>query len=206
MIDTRVGLRRRVRLTTGGAGGTVGAVTDLHAPTYIPIEVCSAVGLAFSTPVDECMGAVLADVAADGVAAPGADAAGLQKVVANARDRGVDLKVVVMEESPLLDTPLRDIATQVGTAHPGSTVLVISPGWAGTYSTTYDRVLLEAGQDVVKTAPDPVQGAQNFVDQLNTPDFPWSAFTIVVVIAVSMAAVATRFLQSWANRGVASKT
>jgi hypothetical protein len=51
-----------------------------------------------------------------------------------------------------------------------------------------------------------VQGAQNFVDQLNTPDFPWSAFTIVVVIAVSMAAVATRFLQSWANRGVASKT
>jgi hypothetical protein len=77
---------------------------------------------------------------------------------------------------------------------------------AGTYSTTYDRVLLEAGQDVVKTAPDPVQGAQNFVDQLNTPDFPWSAFTIVVVIAVSMAAVATRFLQSWANRGVASKT
>ena len=113
MIDTRVGLRRRVRLTTDGAGGTVGIVTDLHAPIYIPIEVCSAVGLAFSTPVDECMGAVLADVAADGVAAPGADAAGLQKVVANARDRGVDLKVVVMEESPLLDTPLRDIATPV---------------------------------------------------------------------------------------------
>jgi hypothetical protein len=67
-------------------------------------------------------------------------------------------------------------------------------------------VLLEAGQDVVKTAPDPVQGAQNFVDQLNTPDFHWSAFTIVVVIAVSLAAVATRFLQSWANRGAATKT
>jgi hypothetical protein len=195
-----------VRLTTGGAGGTVGIVTDLHAPIYIPIEVCSAVGLAFSTPVDECMGAVLADVAADGVAAPPADAAGLQKVVANARDRGVDLKVVVMAESPVLDTPLRDIATQVGKAHPSSTVLVISPGWAGTYSTTYDRVLLEAGQDVVKTAPDPVQGAQNFVDQLNTPDLNWSAFTIVVVIAVSVAAVATRVLQSWAKRRAVPKT
>ena len=60
MIRARVSLRRRVRLTTGGAGGTVGIVTDLHAPTYIPIEVCSAVGLAFSTPVDQCMGTVLA--------------------------------------------------------------------------------------------------------------------------------------------------
>jgi CDP-diglyceride synthetase len=118
----------------------------------------------------------------------------------------VDLKVVVMEESPLLDTPLRDIATQVGQAQPGSTVLVISPGWAGTYSTTYDRVILEAGQDVVKTAPNPVQGAQNFVDQLDTPDFPWIAFTILLVIGVSVAAVATRLLQSWAKRSVRVKT
>jgi hypothetical protein len=181
-------------------------VTDPHSPTYIPVEVCSAVGLAFSTPVDECMGTVLADVAADGVAAPPADVDGLLQVVAGARERGVDLKVVVMEESPLLDTPLRDIATQVGQAQPGSTVLVISPGWAGTYSTTYDRVILEAGQDVVKTAPNPVQGAQNFVDQLDTPDFPWIAFTILLVIGVSVAAVATRLLQSWAKRSVRVKT
>lgn len=186
--------------------GTVGTVTDPHSPTYIPVEVCSAVGLAFSTPVDECMGTVLADVAADGVAAPPADVDGLLQVVAGARERGVDLKVVVMEESPLLDTPLRDIATQVGQAQPGSTVLVISPGWAGTYSTTYDRVILEAGQDVVKTAPNPVQGAQNFVDQLDTPDFPWIAFTILLVIGVSVAAVATRLLQSWAKRSERVKT
>jgi hypothetical protein len=181
-------------------------VTDLHSPTYIPVEVCSAVGLAFSTPVDECMGTVLADVAADGVAAPPADVGGLQQVVAGARERGVDLKVVVMPESPPLDTPLRDIATQVGQANPGSTVLVISPGWAGTYSTTYDRVILEAGQDVAKTAPNPVQGAQNFVDQLKTPDFPWIAFTILLVIGVSAAAVATRLLQSWAKRSARAKT
>jgi len=87
----------------------------------------------------------------------------------------------------------------VGQGHPGSTVLVISPGWAGSYSTTYDRVLLEAGQDVVKTAPTPVQGAQNFVDQLNTPDISWTALTVVVVIAVAAAAVGTRFLQRWAR-------
>lgn len=186
--------------------GTVRIVTDLHTPTYIPVEVCSAVGLAFSTPVDECMGTVLADVAADGVAAPPADVGGLQQVVAGALERGIDLKVVVMQESPLLDTPLRDVATAVGQAHPGSTVLVISPGWAGTYSTTYDRVILEAGQDVVKTASNPVQGAQNFVNQLNTPDFPWTAFTIVVVFGVAAAAIVTRFLQRRANRTTMPKT
>ena len=181
-------------------------MTALHAPTYIPVEVCGAVGLDPATPVETCMAAVQADVAKDGVAAPAADVAGLQKVVAGAQDRGVDLKVVVMEKSPPLDTPLRDIATQVGQQHPGSTVLVLSPGWAGSYSTTYDRVLLEAGQDVAKLTPNPVQGAQNFVDQLNTPDFPWIAFTMVLVFGVSAAAVVTRFVQRSAKRRAASKT
>ena len=182
------------------------AVTTLPAPTYIPVEVCGAVGLDPATPLEKCMDAVQADVDKDGIAAPAADFVGLQKVVAGAKDRGLDLKVVVMEKSPPLDTPLRDIATQVGQQHPGSTVLVLSPGWAGSYSTTYDRVLLEAGQDVAKLTPDPVQGAQNFVDQLNTPDFPWIAFTMFLVFAVSAGAVATRFLQRSAKRKVPPKT
>lgn len=177
-----------------------GFVTNLPAPTFIPVEVCTAVGLPMDAPLDSCMAAVQADVAADGVAAPKADVAGLQEVVAAAQDRGVDLKVVVLEKDPIIDTPLRDIATQVGEANPGSTVLVIGPQFAGTYSKNYDRVLLEAGQDVAKTAPNPVQGAQNFVDQLNTPIFPWTAFTIVVVLAVGAAAVVTRLLQRWAKR------
>jgi hypothetical protein len=181
-------------------------VTILPPPTFIPLEVCTAVGLPMSTPLDSCINAVLTDVAKDGVAAPKNDQPGVQKVVAGARDRGVDLKVVVMEKSPVIDTPLRDIAYRVAEANPGSTVLVISPGWAGSYSTTYDRVLLEAGQDVVKTADNPVQGAQNFVDQLNTPIFPWTAFTIAVVVAVAAAAAATRFLQRWASRGAAART
>ena len=177
-----------------------GVVTTLHAPTYIPIEVCGAVGLPVSVPLETCMDKVKADVVAGGVAAPPADVAGLRKVVAGAKDRGVDLKVIVMEKSPPLDTPLRDVATQVGQVNPGSTVLVISPGWAGSYSTTYDRVLLEAGQDVVKLTTDPVQGAQNFVDQLKTPIFPWTGFTIVLVLGVAAAAVATRFMQRRAQR------
>ncbi len=175
-------------------------MTILSPPTYIPVEVCSAVGLETSTPLDTCMNTVKADVAKDGIAAPADDVAGLQKVVAGAKDRGIDLKVIVMEKSPPIDTPLRDIANQVGKDHPGSTVLVLSPGWAGTYSTGYDRVLLEAGQDVAKLAPNPVQGAQNFVDQLNTPIFPWTGFTIFLVMAVGAAAVTTRYLRNWAGR------
>lgn len=176
-----------------------------HAPTYIPVEVCTAVGLSVSAPLDSCMDKVISDVAADGVAAPSADVAGLQKVVAGAKDRGVDLKVVVMEKSPPIDTPLRDIATQIGQQHPGATVLVLSPGWAGSYSTTYDRVLLEAGQDVAKLTPDPVQGAQNFVDQLKTPIFPWTAFTIALVLAVGGVAMAVRLLRNWSARSHSAK-
>ncbi len=172
-------------------------------PTFIPVEVCTAVGLPMSTPLDDCMAAVKADIAKDGVAAPAADVAGLKQVVAGAGDRGVDFKVIVMDKSPIIDTPLRDIATAVGQDHPGSTVLVLSPGWAGTYSTSYDRVLLEAGQDVAKLAPNPVQASQNFVDQLKTPIFDWTAFTILLVLAVAGAAVATRFLQRWARRSTA---
>lgn len=146
------------------------------------------------------MDAVKADVAADGVAAPAADAAGLQKVVDSAREHGINLKVVVLETSPAIDTPLRDIATEVGQQDPDSTVLVLSPGWAGTYSTTYDRVTLEAGQDVAKTAPNAVEGTQAFVDQLQTPDFPWMGLTITLVIGVAAAAALTRVLQLRARR------
>lgn len=198
----------------GSDRGTVWAVSPLtvlaappdaplgRMPTYIPVEVCTAVGRPMVEPADKCLTAVKADVAKDGVAAPPADVPGLLKIVANAKQRGIDLKVVVMEKSPLIDTPLRDIATNVGHDNPGSTVLVLSPGWAGSYSPTYTRVLLEAGQDVAKTAPNSVQGAQNFVDQLDTPIFNWTAFTVVVVLAVGAAAVGTRLLQRWAGRPV----
>lgn len=185
-----------------GVGGEVpfSIVTTPPAPTYIPVDVCSSVGLAPSTPLDQCMIAVKADVAVDGVAAPAADVAGLKDVVASAKEHGIDLKVVVLQTSPPIDTPLRDVATEIGHANPGSTVLVLSPGWAGTYSTTYDRVLLEAGQDVAKTAPNPVVGAQAFVDQLQTPDFPWMGLTFTLVIGVAVAAVLTRVLQLRARR------
>ena len=176
--------------------GTVIAVTMPQIPLYIPNEVCATVGASPSTPPDQCMKQVLVDVAHGGVSAPkDADIAGLRQVVADAKQKGIDLKVVVVPQNPPIDTPLRDIATEVGHAYPGSTVLVISPIWAGTYSTTYDRVTLEAGQDVAKTAGNPTQAAKNFVSQLQTPLFPWTTLTIVLVVVVAIATVLTRVLQ-----------
>jgi hypothetical protein len=154
-------------------------------PSYIPNDVDIDV--------------VNADVGDDGVSAPGQDVPALRQVVADAKEQGIDLKIVVIEHNPPVDTPLRDIATEVGQAYPGSTVLAISPSYAGTYSPQFDRVTLEAGQDVAKTG-DPVQSAKNFVNELTTPDFPWTAMTIGLVAAVAAATAITRLLQVRAKR------
>lgn len=150
------------------------------------------------------MAAVNAAVSADGVSAPPADVPALKAVVAEAASRGIDLKIVVIPTNPPIDTPLRDIATEVGHAHPGSTVLAISPSYAGTYSTQFDRVTLEAGQDVAKVYGDPVQSAQNFVGQLTTPDFPWTALSVAVIVLVAAAIVGVRALQVRARRAFAN--
>lgn len=170
-------------------------------PAYIPVEVCDTVGVdpAQADGVAKCMAAVQADVRDDGVSAPAADVDALRQVVSDARQEGVDLKIVVLPRNPGIDTPLRDIATEVGQANPGSTVLALSPSFAGTYSPTIDRVTLEAGQDVAKTG-NPVLSSQNFVGQITTPDFPWMALTIVLVLGVAAGAVATRMLQVRSKR------
>jgi hypothetical protein len=171
-------------------------VTGPHVIPFLPSYI----------PPDVDMNQVKADVADDGVSVPPVDAAdvpALRQVVQEAKQKGIDLKIVVIEKNPPIDTPLRDIATEVGHARPGSTVLAISPTWAGTYSTTFDRVTLEAGQDVAKTG-DPVQSSKNFVSELTTQHFPWTPFTIVVVLGVLAAVVATRVLQVRGKRAAAA--
>ncbi|AFM17238.1 hypothetical protein Mycch_2465 [Mycolicibacterium chubuense NBB4] len=161
-------------------------------PAYIPPEID--------------MQKVKADVADDGVSVPPAQQAevpALHQVVEDARKEGIDLKIVVIDLNPPIDTPLRDIATEVGQANPGSTVLAMSPAFAGTYSPVFDRVTLEAGEDLAKSG-DPVQSSKNFLGELTTPHFPWTPFTIVLVLAVALAVVGTRMLQLWGKRRAAS--
>ena len=145
-------------------------------------------------PQDVDIASVKAQVAADGVAAAPAAEQGLQDVVSQARGDGTNLKIVLLDHNPPNDTPLRDIATVVGADYPDATVLVLSPSYVGSYSSHYPRVTLEAGEDHSKTG-NPVQSAQNFLNELNTPEFPWTAFTIVLLIGVFGAAAATRFKQ-----------
>ena len=173
-------------------------VTGPHVIPFLPAYI----------PPDVDINQVKADIADDGVSVPPADAAdvpALRAVVEEAKQKGIDLKIVVIEKNPPIDTPLRDIATEVGKAHPDATVLAISPSFAGTYSTHFDRVTLEAGQDVAKTG-NPVQSSKNFASELTTHHFPWTPFTIVVVLGVVVAVVATRILQVRGKRAVVADT
>jgi hypothetical protein len=183
-------------------------VTTPQAPLFIPSQVCAVVGKdPGATPPDVCMGLVQDDLRDDGVSAAHVPAnAGLPQVVADAKQKGIDLKIVVLDQNPPIDTPLRDIATEVGKDYPGSTVLVLSPSFAGTYSPTFDRSTLEAGQDIAKVSGTPVVASQNFVTELTTPHFPWTPFTLLLVLGVAVAAVGTRILQVRAKTSSVAET
>jgi uncharacterized protein DUF6676 len=150
-------------------------------------------------PQDVDMAVVKAQVAADGVSAAPAALPGLLDVVNQAHAKGINLKIVLLDHNPPNDTPLRDISTVVGADYHGATVLTLSPSYVGSYSTQFPRVTLEAGEDIAKTG-NPVVSAQHFLNELNSPEFPWTGLTVFLLIAVLAAAVATRFLQLRARR------
>ena len=154
-------------------------------------------------PQDVDMTAVKAQVAATGVSAPPAAMPGLLDVVNQARADGINLKIVLLDHNPPNDTPLRDISTVVGADYSDATVLTLSPSYVGSYSTHYPRVTLEAGEDIAKTG-NPVVSAQHFLTELNTPEFPWTWLTIVLLIGVLAAAVGTRFLRLRSRRAATS--
>ncbi|MDT5095891.1 MAG: hypothetical protein QOH60_5254 [Mycobacterium sp.] len=196
--------RARVRRGVYRARGTVMAVTFAFVPQEIPVELCSSVGAPPNTPIGECLNQVIIDVGDDGVAAPkGEDIAGLRQVVADSKQKGTDLKIVVLPVSPRIEAHLRDVAWEVGHAYPGSTVLVLSPGMAGTYSQQYDRVTLENGQDVAKLPGGFVHSARSFADELQKPEFPWSVLTIALVLVVAVGVVMARVLQVRGRRAAA---
>ena len=154
-------------------------------------------------PQDVDMTAVKAQVAVDGVSASPDALPGLLDVVNHAHAEGINLKIVLLDHNPPNDTPLRDISTVVGADYPDSTVLTLSPNFVGSYSTHFPRVTLEAGEDIAKTG-NPVQSAQNFLNELSGPEFPWTGLTIVLLIGVLAAAVGTRFLQLRSRRSATS--
>ena len=178
-------------------------MTTPHAPLYIPGEICGTVGADPATKPDQCLAIVQEQVTAENISAPPAVTPALLRVINQAHNDGIDLKIVVLDHNPPNDTPLRDIATVVGSQHPDATVLVLSPNYVGSYSTHFPRATLEIGEDNAKTGTS-VVSAQSFLHQLNTPQFPWTEFTIVLLIGVLAAVVGTRFLQLRARRSAMS--
>ncbi len=154
-------------------------------------------------PVDVDMTAIKAQVAADGVSAPSAEVPGLLDVVNQAHAHGINLKIVLLDHNPPNDTPLRDISTVVGADYHGATVLTLSPTYVGSYSTQFPRVTLEAGEDIAKTG-NPLVSAQHFVNELESPEFPWTGLTIFLLIAVLGSAVGARLLQVRSRRTATS--
>lgn len=175
-----------------------------HAPLYIPGEICGTVGADPATPPEQCLAIVQDQVTAHNISAPAAVTPALLEVINQAHNDGIDLKIVVLDHNPLNDTPLRDVATRVGAQHTDATVLVLSPNFVGSYSTHFPRATLEIGEDNAKTG-NPVVSAQNFLHQLNTPQFPWTAFTIVLLIGVLAAVVGTRIMQLRPRRSATSQ-
>ena len=179
-------------------------MTTPHAPLYIPGEICGTIGADPGTKPDQCMVIVQEQVTAENISAPPAVTPALLQVINQSHDDGIDLKIVVLDRNPPNDTPLRDIATVVGSQHPDATVLVLSPNYVGSYSTHFPRATLEIGEDNAKTG-NPVVSAQSFLHQLDTPQFPWTAFTIVLLIGVLAAVIGTRFMLLRARRSATSQ-
>ena len=178
-------------------------MTTPHAPLYIPGEICGTVGADPASNPDACLAIVQQQVSAGNISAPPSVAPALLELVTQAHEHNIDLKIVVLDLNPPNDTPLRDIATVVGAQHPDATVLVLSPNFVGTYSTHFPRATLEIGEDNAKTG-NTLASAQNFLHQLETPQFPWTGFTIVVLIGVLAAVAGTRVMQLRARRSATS--
>ncbi|HEY5856186.1 MAG TPA: DUF6676 family protein [Aldersonia sp.] len=147
---------------------------------------------------------IVADLADNHVAAPSGVESKLAPVVAQARNDGIDLEVVVIPENGRHDSQLRDLATAVAQQDNGGTILVLSPDWAGTYSDTLSRVVLEAGEDSAKFTGNPVVSTQNFVAEIQAPQLPWTAITCVLLAGTAAVVGATYYAKVRRARGEAS--
>ncbi|MCJ0946166.1 MULTISPECIES: Rv1476 family membrane protein [Rhodococcus] len=167
----------------------------MSAPTnhaFAPVHVKSPLHVAVPSDVD--LDDVLADISTDGVSAPADDVAGLTTVVTDARERGVDLSVVVVDANPGRPSDLRDLATTVGKTE-GGTVLVLSPDWMGSYSDSISRVQLETAQDRSFGESASVT-ADRFSHEIVAPGPPWTLYTVLVIAVVAVIAGIT-FAVKW---------
>lgn len=156
-------------------------------------------------PTDVDLSALEADLAADGVAvlnpAHAATEPQLIQVVRDAQAKGIEnFKIVVLAHDYSPDTSLRDLGTQVGKdlaakGEGATTVLVMSPSQVAGYSTQLSRFQIEKGQDGNDgklTLNNPPKAAEDFVNVAHGATFPWTGFTVALVLIVAALAGVAR--------------
>lgn len=158
-------------ITLAHGAGPVVSLQEGEAPSWLDFE------------------AIRGDLADDGISAPEPFVEGLQTVIDDAGDRGMDLKVVYTEAPAAVYTDARDVATLLNQEYEG-TVFVRTPVFTGSSSDTYARHLLEAGQDDASEEYDPVASAAVFAHKVTAPAPPWGALAAVTLVLVVVAALA----------------
>ncbi|GAB11144.1 hypothetical protein GOARA_064_01460 [Gordonia araii NBRC 100433] len=145
-----------------------------------------------SVPDNVDVDAIVADLKAQSVHGPAEQVPALKQVVADAKADGHDIKIVVLTSKQPKFTYYRDVALTVQ-PKTGGTVIVLGPDSVGSSGPEFARVVQEeAAQNL--TLSDPPGAARQMVDQLTAPHMNWSVITIVLTLAVLLAAVAARFL------------
>ncbi|WP_018024014.1 DUF6676 family protein [Corynebacterium ulceribovis] len=128
-----------------------------------------------------------AEVNEDGVATtdPALDSA-IQKVLGDASESGVtNVGVVVLDTAPRIRADTRDIATAVA-EETGKTIVIRTPGGAGTHSMEYSRAELEVAQSRMLKHPDYVTGFETYVKNLEAhSNVPWNALNVGALVLVA---------------------
>ncbi|MFT4199379.1 DUF6676 family protein [Gordonia sp. (in: high G+C Gram-positive bacteria)] len=152
-----------------------------------------------SVPANIDVPAIVRDLKAQGVSGPAAQVPALQAVVADAKAKGHDIKVVVVTDKQPYFTYYRDIALAVQ-PQTGGTVIVLGPDSVGSSGPEFPRVVQEeASQNLTLT--DPPGAARQMVDQLTGPQTNWSVITIVLTLLVLAAAVGARLVSKRRKAG-----
>ncbi|CAM3188234.1 DUF6676 family protein [Tsukamurella hominis] len=166
-------------------------------------------------PTDVDLSALQADLATDGVAvlnpAYADSVPQLVQVVKDARANGIEnFQVVVLAHDYNPDTSLRDLGTELGRQmkadadHP-LTVLVMSPSQVAGYSTQLSRFQIEKGQDGYTgrlALNNPPKAAEDFATVANDATFPWTGFTVGLVLVVAALAGWARVVTRRRSRAV----
>lgn len=155
-----------------------------------PSSLAPAIPYGASVPTGIDVDAIVRDLNAQGVYAPAAQVPALQAVVADAKAKGHDIKIVVLTDKLQTFTHYRDIALTVQ-PKTGGTVIVLGPDSVGSSGPEFPRVVQEeAAQNL--TLSDPPGAAKQMVAQLTAPQTNWTVVTVVLTLVVLMGAVGAR--------------